>query len=59
MEEAPRIAFQIIEALEYSHEKGVIHRDLKPVNVGMVQCQAEGWNIWTVHLIESTITLCL
>jgi eukaryotic-like serine/threonine-protein kinase len=33
LDEALPIALQMGEALEYSHEKGVIHRDLKPANV--------------------------
>jgi serine/threonine-protein kinase len=33
IEEALRLATQISEALEAAHEKGVIHRDLKPGNV--------------------------
>jgi eukaryotic-like serine/threonine-protein kinase len=33
IDEAVAISKQIIEALEYAHDRGVVHRDLKPANV--------------------------
>jgi serine/threonine-protein kinase len=32
-DEAARVTSGILEALEYSHEKGIVHRDIKPANV--------------------------
>jgi serine/threonine-protein kinase len=33
MDEALPLVRQIVEALEYAHDKGIIHRDLKPANI--------------------------
>src|SRR5450759_5352632 len=33
LDEAVAISKQIIEALEYAHDRGVVHRELKPANI--------------------------
>lgn len=33
VEEALAVARQVVEALEYAHDRGIVHRDLKPANI--------------------------
>jgi eukaryotic-like serine/threonine-protein kinase len=41
LEEALRVASEVVEALEAAHAKGILHRDLKPANIMMTSTGAK------------------
>lgn len=59
LQETVRIMYQLLDALAYSHDCGVVHRDIKPGNI--IILKGEGYNIKVTdfgiaHLQESEST---
>jgi WD40 repeat protein/serine/threonine protein kinase len=42
MDEVIALALPLLDGLEYLHEKGFVHREIKPLNIGLERA-AEGW----------------
>ena len=57
VKEVPRIAAQVLKALDYVHAKGIIHRDLKPANILITgDGQTKVADFGLVKLLEATTT---
>ncbi|MGH8594270.1 MAG: serine/threonine protein kinase [Gammaproteobacteria bacterium] len=57
LEEVVRIMGQVLDALGYCHSRGVIHRDLKPGNIFLLQDgQAKIADFGIAHIDTSTLT---
>jgi serine/threonine-protein kinase len=42
-EEAVRIVAAVADALDYAHQRGLLHRDVKPANILLAELDSGGW----------------
>ncbi len=56
LEEALRIATQVVEGLQEAHEKGIVHRDIKSANIMMTEnSQAKIMDFGLARMTEGTL----
>ena len=54
--DAVRLMGQILDALDYSHRQGVIHRDVKPANVFLADGSVKVADFGIAHIDSSSLT---